>query len=546
MGRVEKGGLIRYPQVFRVAFDPMPKVPKYRTAIYISASCWGLLPGEAQASNEEQLEKCRQFIREHQNLSEVIVYENLEKEQNDPETKGVWFSLLDAAENREFDAVLVYNLNYIDESCAIASHHLARFFYPAGIRFISVSDDFDSKTDDMQEYLIRRTREYTSYVGTMRHINRFNEGRVNRCNVPYGYVYDPDHEPHIVIDEVTAPYVQELFDMQLQGMKPVEMARAMNEMGAVVPIVRRNQLYGAVLKDVPVWKTTAVKNILSNPMYTGDYVTGRKKERTIEGVNYAEKVDQKDWPMMENYHEPIVSREVFRRAQEIADGRRFANDRDWDSYYNPLRIMVKCRHCGNYMSRNIAGTIHSIREDATTFYCDSGRYDPDCGCKLFYVEETIVQQHLIEALKREQKKAKQFLERRAELAATETFNVWLQEIGKDRAALHESLKELIADGKNTDEVYRQLDGVTVAENHLMELFAEDNPWAQLFAVLEDVEAVIRDKLKVKKVLDTILVSRDGSVECHLKHEAIRMELEIYHRRLLQEGGQGLWEEETVQ
>lgn len=546
MGRVEKGEEIRYPRLFSVASDPMPKLLKYRTAIYISASCWGLLPGELQASIEEQLKRCRQYIREHEDLSEFSVYENQEKEQNEPETKAVWYSLLDAAEVREFDTVLVYNLNYIDESCAIASHMLARFFYPAGIRFISVEDDFDSKKDDMQEYLIRRTKEFTSYVGSMRHINRFKEGRVNRCNVPYGYVYDPEHEPHIVIDEATAPYVQELFDMQLQGMLPVEMARAMNEMGAVVPIVRRNQLYGSVLKSVPVWKTTAVKNILSNPIYTGDYVTGRTKEKTIDGVIYAKTVDQKDWLVMENYHEPIISREVFRRAQEIADGRRFANDRDWDTYYNPLRIMVKCRHCGNFVSRNIAGTIHSICEDATTFYCDSGRYDAENGCKLYYVEEAVVIKHLKAALLQEQKRAKQFLERRAELAGSETFGVWLQEIGIDRAALHESLKELIADGKSTDEVYRQLDAITVAENHLMELFAEENLWAQRFATLENTDAVIKDKLKVKKVLDTILVSRDGSIECHLKHEAIRMELEIYHRRLLQEGGKGLWEEEIEQ
>lgn len=180
MSRVGKDELRRFPQVFQTASAPMPKLETYRTAIYVSASCWGLLPDETAPTMEEQLLRCRQYIQEHEDLTEWLVFENQSVEQSDPDTKQVLYSLLDAAEAREFDAILVNNMSHIDESCAIASNHLARFLYPAGIRFISVEDEFDSKTDDTQDYVKSKTRAFTSYVGTMRHLKRFENGRVNR------------------------------------------------------------------------------------------------------------------------------------------------------------------------------------------------------------------------------------------------------------------------------------------------------------------------------------------------------------------------------
>ena len=546
MGRVGRDELRRFPQVFQTASDPMPKLETYRTAIYVSASCWGLLPNETAPTMGEQLMRCRQYIREHEDLKEYMVFENPNEEQSDPDSKQMLYSLLDAAEAREFDTILVNNMSHIDESCAIASNHLARFLYPAGIRFISVEDAFDSKVDDTQEYIKGKTRAFTSYVGTLRHLKRFEEGRINRYAVPYGYVFDPEKAPHIFVDEVTAPYVRMLFDMQLQGMKPVEMSRVMNEIGAVAPVLRRNELYGTVLKESPVWRNTAVKNILKNPIYTGDYVTGRTKERLIDGVCYANPVDEENWLVSKNHHEPLVSREDFRLAQEIADGRRFENGMDRTRYYNPLRVMIKCRHCGSFMSRNLAGTDHSICPDTTVYYCDSGRYDTENGCKTFSVpEETIIKQ-LHDSLVREEKKAKQFLERRKALVTSELFQSWFREIGQSRPALHDAIRELISDGRSTNELYAQLDSITEAENHLMELFSEKNPWALLFSTLEEWNALIHDKKKVRAFLDIINVGRAGSIECHFQMENIRLELEKYHLKLIEKGEAGLWEDETEQ
>src|SRR5699024_6758137 len=64
------------------------------------------------------------------------------------------------------------------------------------------------------------------------------------------------------------------------------------------------------------WSNTAIRNILKNPIYTGDMVQGRYKKASYKKSTIIRQPPDK-WVVVPGTHTPLVSREIFARAQEI-------------------------------------------------------------------------------------------------------------------------------------------------------------------------------------------------------------------------------------
>ena len=325
----------------------------FRTAVYISASRWDQTVEDSSQLLSRQSELCRAFLREHREFKKVETYADRNSSR---ETNREWNRLLDDVECRKVDAVLVTSIAQIEASCGMACYHVGRFFYPAGIRFVAVEDGFDSYQDDLELYLKRYANRYASFLGAQRHERRFNRNKVTSVSVPYGYIYVAGGTPEIVIDEETAPFVKELFALALQHTTVTEMARHMTEIGAPTPAARRRALYGQKVSGSEYWKSSVVKTILKNPCYTGDYVTGRTKERFLDGVNHFENVPCEDWLVIKNHHEPLIDRETYEKSISIMDSRRFEHNRDKARAQNPFRHMFVCGHWGSVIYCHRAGS----------------------------------------------------------------------------------------------------------------------------------------------------------------------------------------------
>ncbi len=97
---------------------------------------------------------------------------------------------------------------------------------------------------------------------------------------PYGYSKDPDNKHHLVINEETAPVVQQIFRLRCEGISVVQMRQTaqrcrysfssayLYETGEV-----KTEKYKGVL-----WHTQIIKSILAHPVYIGHMVQGRKRQ----------------------------------------------------------------------------------------------------------------------------------------------------------------------------------------------------------------------------------------------------------------------------
>jgi len=133
---------------------------------------------------------------------------------------------------------------------------------------------------------------------------RMREGKVClNCTRFLGY--DKDENGNLVVVESEAAIVRKIFDLYLNGFGVRKIKKYLEE----------NGIKTVTGKDV--WSTSTIDRILSNEKYVGDvlmqksftkdFLTGKRKKNEGELAMY----------FIENNHEAIINREVFKIVQEM-------------------------------------------------------------------------------------------------------------------------------------------------------------------------------------------------------------------------------------
>lgn len=236
------------------------------------------------------------------------------------------------------------------------------------ILIITPSKIFDPKNEDdlrqirFEMFLAREEFETTRRRLVSARITLAKEGKwMVGGSVPYGYEFDPATQK-LKIDPEKAEVVKQVFEWYTEekelGIQSI--CRRLKEQGILTPTGKQN------------WATVVVKKILSNEVYIGTV-----KFRTTERMkNTASKRDKnnklvrkkrseinernrvvKERPegeqiIVHNAHKPIVSKDVFNKAQEKAKNQRRAHPLRTDFSPGILAGVVTCPHCKKKMLKN--------------------------------------------------------------------------------------------------------------------------------------------------------------------------------------------------
>lgn len=158
-----------------------------------------------------------------------------------------------------------------------------------------------------------------------------------------GYDYDIASKS-ISINKEGAEVVRYIFKRYTEGAGSLMIARELNERG--IRTIRGNP-----------WTTSSVMGIINNEKYKGDLLLG--KTFTVDPISKRrlENLGEEDRFYIKEHHEPIVSAEIFDRAQEIR-GRRNGNKksavpgrREKFSRQYAFSCMLECGFCGANLSR---------------------------------------------------------------------------------------------------------------------------------------------------------------------------------------------------
>ena len=155
----------------------------------------------------------------------------------------------------------------------------------------------------------------------------------------YGYYLD--EKGTLIVQQEEAKIVQKIFGDFLSGMGIQEIAAEL----------QKEQI--PKLNGEPVWSYTGILYILTNERYIGDELF--QKRYTSDTLPFQKKINrgQKKQYYAEDTHDPIISREVFRKAQELLKRKSERHGHQNNGQYTFTSLIV-CDECGTNFCRRIA------------------------------------------------------------------------------------------------------------------------------------------------------------------------------------------------
>ena len=248
-----------------------------------------------------------------------------------------------------------------------AGNYLEHIFPFMGVRFISISDGYDSAdatTADCLTVALKNmvnqmySKDISRKSGSVLR-EKMRRGEFIGAFASYGYRKDPVDGHRIIIDPEAAGVVREIFRRKLEGQGDTAITRWLNATGVPSPGCYRYQK-GIILDKrfarYKPWLVQSVKDILRNEVYLGHMVQGRRRSEFYAG-RPDKRLPRDEWTVVENTHEPIISRGDFNAVQAICAERNTAYHARLGKYdhlgkrENILKGLVYCSDCGRTMVR---------------------------------------------------------------------------------------------------------------------------------------------------------------------------------------------------
>lgn len=260
----------------------------------------------------------------------------------------------------KINMVIVNDLSRFGREYAEMGLIIEHYFEEKNIRFISLYDRVDTAkskdnlsmaiTNVMNSFYARQASAKTKAA----HRSRAKDGMYLAGHALFGYVKDPNDRHKLIIDPPAADIVREVFQLFADGVGYVRMTKILRERKILNPMAYFNQNNPDYFKSEywrkPFdWHATSVRSILMNQAYIGNCVFGRTK---VKGFFDKTRIHapKEEWIIVENTHEPIISRELWDTVQQLMKSRRRENCKGEVQMFAGL---VKCSKCGSSLNVNV-------------------------------------------------------------------------------------------------------------------------------------------------------------------------------------------------
>ena len=300
----------------------------------------------------------REYIKNHPNI-------RLVDEAYDDGYTGTNFDrpgfqkVMDAVNAGTVNCVIVKDLSRLGREYVETGKYLEMVFPSMGIRFIAINDDVDSrKANSGDDILIpvknimneSYCRELSKKLRRQFKIQRSN-GEYLGAFASYGYRKDPEDKHKLVIDEYAAEIVRAIFVLKLKGYSQQSIADYLNS-EAVLPPAEYKKSQGLNYKSglkgsgQATWRAFAVQNILTNPVYIGVLVQGKRGTPNYK-IKQMRVRDEEQWCVRKDNHEAIIDEYTFESVQKVL--KRDTRVAPKTEAVNPLSGLVFCADCGRSM-----------------------------------------------------------------------------------------------------------------------------------------------------------------------------------------------------
>ena len=350
-----------------VPSKPLPSpAPTYLAVGYARLSIFETRDRADSEALQNQKELLRQYIVNAPELQLVGIFEDNGQTGTNFDRAG-FETMMETVRSGRANCIVVKDLSRFGRDYVEAGNYLEHIFPFMGVRFISISDGYDSAdatTADCLTVALKNmvnqmySKDISRKSGSVLR-EKMRRGEFIGAFASYGYRKDPADGHRIVIDPEAAGVVREIFRRKLEGQSDTAITRWLNTAGVPSPGCYRYQK-GIILDKrfarYKPWIVKSVKNILRNEVYLGCMVQGRRRSEFYAG-RPDKRLPRDEWTVVENTHEPIISREDFDAVQAICAEKNAAYHARLGKYdylgksENILKGLVYCSDCGRPMVR---------------------------------------------------------------------------------------------------------------------------------------------------------------------------------------------------
>ena len=358
-----------------------------QVGIYIRLS----VEDDEKYSIENQKRVIFQYLKDMPQLQVYNVYCDNGKTGTDFD-RPAFLKLMEDVRLKAVDCIIVKDLSRFGRNYIETGNFLERLLPQWGVRFISVTDGYDSQcqTTEKDGFMIPiknlindfYARDISKKVGTTIQMKQ-SLGVFVGARPPYGYKRSENNKGCLEIDYQAAQTVKKIFQWKLEGFQYAEIADKLAEQDIAPP-----NFYLGRAGAKKQWSVRTIKRILSNPMYQGDMVQGKVHQSLYEGIEAID-VEQENWKIVKNTHEAIIDRDVFLKAAVHLKTR--CNKK---ILLDPFKDKVYCSVCGS----SIAGKRKKSNNGNDFFYrCQSAQV-----CNTEVVSQYDIQHAIENAMKQMQ------------------------------------------------------------------------------------------------------------------------------------------------
>lgn len=268
--------------------------------------------------------------------------------------------LIDDCKNSKLDIVLCKSQSRFSRDMEIVEKYINNKFKEWNVRFIGLTDNADTnnfgnkKARQINGLVNEWYLEDVSNNIRSAFYSKMRRGEFISPFAAFGYNVSNVNNNKLVIDPVAALVVKEIFNLYIKGLGFTGVAKYLNQKN--IPCPSLYKYYNGVKLNVVSkkerhkikWSGNAVKSILTNEVYLGHLIQG--KRTTISYKNHkVVKKDRKDWIRIENTHEAIIDNETFKKVQLAIKNR--TKPMKATNMVHIFSGKVYCLECNSYLRK---------------------------------------------------------------------------------------------------------------------------------------------------------------------------------------------------
>ena len=377
----------------------------YRVGIYLRLSSEDKdKKSDYSESIKNQKNMLIEYINKHNNfiLADIYCDENLSGAGT---YRPEFERLINDCKNKKLDIVLCKSQSRFSRDMEIIEKYINNKFLEWNIRFISISDNAD--TDN---YGNKKARQINGLVNEwfLEDISnnirtafnsKMKQGEFISPFAPFGYKISPKNNNKLIIDLEASKIVKLIYKLYLEGLGYISIANYLNNHNIPSPSlykyrkgIKLNIVSNKNIEDIK-WNINAIKNILTNEIYIGNLIQGKRTTVSYKNHKIIKK-DKSTWIKIENTHEPIICKDVFYKVQTLIKKRTrtlkstgkthlfsglvYCNQNHLMTIKNSGKhIYLVCKHCKKSIRFDLLNNIVSneLNKKYATNYLDKATID---------------------------------------------------------------------------------------------------------------------------------------------------------------------------